>query len=56
MTNEEQAQKYTYKYKFTAPEPVNPKDEPDKAALQNYINEILGIPRPRNQAESDRRE
>jgi hypothetical protein len=47
MTTEERSTKYSYKYRLEAPKVEEPNPEVDRIELQAYINEVLGISRPR---------
>lgn len=50
MPAEESKQKYSYKFSFAAPGPSDKrKEEPTQADLQAYINEVLGIAKPKKE-------
>jgi hypothetical protein len=43
MSSEEQMQKYSYKFRLEAPQPGKAEEDANKAELQAYINDVLGI-------------
>jgi hypothetical protein len=51
-TEGEQSVKYRYKFSLSAPKRGSAEEEaPSKAEIQAYINELLGIPRPKKPSE-----